>query len=136
MLEFVHPLLLDQNNGNIPYMMLDDTDQTHALFLTKGGQQNASVLVTRDIPRELKYSLCAAENYRVPNYSLNITQTTRGPPGSTWQQVEAANLTSGTTYTAYYLQSVGSFTGVSAPIDFSTKIGKDSNNFVIDLGYE
>lgn len=130
--EFVHPLLLSQNNGNIPYLMLDDTDQTHALFLTKSGQQNASVLLTRNIPPELNYSLCAAENYRVTNYTVNITQTTRGFPGSTWQQVEAANLTSGTTYTAYYIQSVGAFTGVSAPIKFVTKIGKYQLNDTVN----
>lgn len=119
-IEWMHPLLQSQNN--IPFMTLDDTDQTHALFLLLNNNNNkqASVLIASDIPRELSASSCAVNNHRLSNYSVNITQTTRG--GGSMQAL-VSNLTENTAYTAYYAQPVGSVTGLSEAIYIRTKSG-------------
>ncbi|ORY93463.1 stretch-activated Ca2+-permeable channel component-domain-containing protein [Syncephalastrum racemosum] len=113
----MHPLL-DTADNNIPYLMLDDTDSTHALFLTPSQQSNASLLLASKVPDELSFSLCAAMQYRIPNYAVNTTQTSRS---FGHQQFYVSNLTEGNTYTAYYVQTVNGVSSVSKPVIAQTK---------------
>lgn len=117
--ESMHPLLSTTDN-NIPYLMLDDTDSTHALFLTPSQQSNVSLLLASKVPEELASSLCAATHYRIPNYAVNTTQTSRS---FGHQQFYVSNLTEGSTYTAYYVQTVNGINSVSQPVIAQTKQG-------------
>ncbi|KAI9255200.1 stretch-activated Ca2+-permeable channel component-domain-containing protein [Phascolomyces articulosus] len=125
--EWVHPLLLDQNN--IPYMTLDDTDQTHALFTidppSNAQQHNSSILIVSNIPKQLLFSRCAANSYRVADYATNFTDTKRG------HQALVSNLTAATQYTAYYIESTNA---ISIPIRMHTKRGANCR-LVYNLGF-
>ncbi|KAI8144396.1 stretch-activated Ca2+-permeable channel component-domain-containing protein [Fennellomyces sp. T-0311] len=122
--EWVHPLLVDQHN--IPYMKLDDTDQTNALFLIDPhNQRNSSILIASNVPTQLSYSLCAATSFRVPDYAVNMTDTSRG------LQAFVSNLTQNTQYTAYYLQSTNA---ISPPINIQTKQAENCR-LVYNLGF-
>ncbi|KAI7855879.1 stretch-activated Ca2+-permeable channel component-domain-containing protein [Circinella umbellata] len=125
--EWTHPLLLGPED--IPYITLDDTDQTHALFsinqsLTQQ-HNNASVLIASNVPKQLLYSRCAANKYRLADYATNFTETIRG------QQAMISNLTEATRYTAYYIESINA---ISPPIQINTK-KSDNCRLVYNLGF-
>ncbi|KAF7727501.1 stretch-activated cation channel mid1 [Apophysomyces ossiformis] len=125
--QWMHPLFIPRgkDDKNTPWMTLDDTDSTNALFLTNpytlSQAPNISVLLTSGVPKELSYSLCAAKPHQVPGYRTNITSTSRGPSEAQRQQVMVSNLNKDTSYTAYFLQQDGSRLGVGPPIPVQTK---------------
>lgn len=136
----MHPLFVNDekdDNTNIPYMTLDDTDRNNALFLSspvQNNSQNSTLLVTSAMPVELSYSLCAAKQRTLSHYNVNTTTTHRGSTDNIRQQFMVSNLTQDTYYTAYMLQPVGSITGMTTPINLGTKI--DANcRIIYDLPF-
>ncbi|KAI8880381.1 hypothetical protein K501DRAFT_255101 [Backusella circina FSU 941] len=127
----------DDITDTSPSLSLDDTDRNNALFLSniyKTTPPNSTIIMTASIPTELSYSSCAALLYKMPNYSVNTTLTTRGPTNDTRQQFMVANLTQDTTYKAYMMQSSGSSNGMTLPITVYTKT--DSNcRLIYDLPF-
>ncbi|KAI8092956.1 stretch-activated Ca2+-permeable channel component-domain-containing protein [Halteromyces radiatus] len=109
--QWMHPL-----HGDNDSLTLDDTDNTHALFLSppystqQQPKPNFTALVTQNMPKELEYSYCAAKSYQVSGYSINVTETQRGHPGQqngiplTQQQIMISNLTLGQNYTVYMVE--------------------------------
>ncbi|KAI9256153.1 stretch-activated Ca2+-permeable channel component-domain-containing protein [Helicostylum pulchrum] len=136
--EILHPIIINADrNKDEPFMILDDTDRTNALFSSnpfQGTPPNSTVLITTNLPSELSHSLCAAKLYDLPTYSVNTSITTRGPLNLPRYQFMVSNLTQDTVYSAYLIQSVGSTIGLTAPIHFSTKI--DANcRIIYDLPF-
>lgn len=115
-IEWMHPL--DQRNDT---MRLDDTDTTHALLTTDQVMPNVTVLITQGLPKELKYSYCAAKSYQVVGQAINTTtETQRGQ-----QHFMVANLTQEQTYQAYMIQQqTAQITSLTIPLALQTKSGK------------
>ncbi|CEP08210.1 hypothetical protein [Parasitella parasitica] len=139
-IQTMHPIFINnekKDDANIPYLILDDTDRNNALFLSspiRNSSQNSTLLVTSGVPVELSHSLCAAKQRALPLYNVNTTTTHRGSTNNIRQQFMVSNLTQDTYYTAYMLQSVGSVTGITTPINFGTKI--DANcQIIYDLSF-
>lgn len=124
----MHPLLNSPSKG--PFMTLDDTDQTHALFLASDPNPSSSmtglsVLMAANVPSELSCSLCAVQPLQVPGYVLNATYTTRGLPTEARRQFLVSGLNQSQSYVSYLVQSsVGLPTGLGLPIPLQTKSGK------------
>ncbi|KAI8088552.1 stretch-activated Ca2+-permeable channel component-domain-containing protein [Thamnidium elegans] len=136
--QILHPIIINANRyKDEPFMILDDTDRTNALFSSnpfQGAPPNSTVLITTNLPSELSHSLCAAKLHDLPTYSVNTSITTRGPLNLPRHQFMVSNLTQDTVYSAYLIQSVGSTIGLTAPIHFSTKI--DANcRIIYDLPF-
>ena len=131
-LETLHPVYSRENNDST-YLMMDDTDRTHALFQSNpfsGSPPNVTLLMTPVLPTELSYSLCAAKLNTLPQYSVNTTMTTRGYVNQTKYQFMVSNLTQATTYQAYLVQN----NAITAPITLSTKM--DANcRIIYDLPF-
>ncbi|ORZ12650.1 stretch-activated Ca2+-permeable channel component-domain-containing protein, partial [Absidia repens] len=107
---------------------LEDTDSNHALFLSadylsNNNRPNVTALLTQDVPKELKYSYCAAKLHPAPNYSVNVTDTTRGriDDNHLRQQLMISNLTQGQTYQAYMIKQDNAITGIASPLDIQMK---------------
>ncbi|KAI8388695.1 stretch-activated Ca2+-permeable channel component-domain-containing protein [Radiomyces spectabilis] len=136
---WMHPLFLsnDPDQADVPSITLEDTDQTHALFLTNpytSQTPNVSILVASHVPPELSYSLCAVRSYQLPQYSTNITTTHRGPSGAPRQQIMVSNLTENESYTAYLLHTTNQLTGLTPPVNVQMK--SDPNcRLVYDLEF-
>jgi calcium channel MID1 len=112
----MHPL--DQRNDT---MRLEDTDTTNALLVTDQTMPNATVLITQGLPKELKYSYCAAKSYQVAGQSINTT--TEAQRGQQFFMV--ANLTQEQTYQAYIIQhQTAQITSLTVPLALQTKSGK------------
>lgn len=134
----MHPIFINEERDmSIPYLIMDDTDRTNALFISNpftGTPPNSTILMTTNLPNELSYSLCAAKLYDLPNYSVNTSITTRGPLNITRHQFMVSNLTQDTLYSAYLVQNVGSTPGLTTPVYLSTKI--DANcRIIYDLPF-
>ncbi|CAO3597089.1 unnamed protein product [Absidia cylindrospora] len=121
--QWMHPFY-QQNNS----LTLEDTDSTHALFLSAdyssgNNRPNITTLLAQDVPKELKYSYCAAKSHQAPNYSVNVTDTTRGRMDGNHlrQQLMISNLTQGQTYQAYMVQQDNVITGIASPLDIQMK---------------
>ncbi|KAI9304269.1 stretch-activated Ca2+-permeable channel component-domain-containing protein [Cunninghamella echinulata] len=112
--QWMHPLF-SQNDS----MTLEDTDNTHALFLTKPiimpQHNNITTLITLNVPKELKYSYCAIKSYQI---SSPVNVTNRPLPDNYIQQyIMVSNLTQSQSYTAYMIETMpGGVTGISVPL--------------------
>lgn len=138
----MHPVFMNfqaDDNLNIPYLTLDDTDRTSALFLSSTFQSsnapNSSILISSGLPNELSFSYCAAKRYQLTGYSTNTSTTQRGPSGLPRQQFLVSNLAQDTEYTAYMVQPTGgNLIGITAPVALTTKI--DANcRLIYDLTF-
>lgn len=121
-LEWMHPLF-SQNDS----MTLEDTDNTHALFLTKPiimpQHNNITTLITLNVPKELKYSYCAIKSYQIPS-PVNVTNRSL-PDNYIQQYIMVSNLTQSQSYTAYMIETMpGGITGISVPLLLRMKNGK------------
>ncbi|OAD70369.1 hypothetical protein PHYBLDRAFT_148909 [Phycomyces blakesleeanus NRRL 1555(-)] len=122
--QWMHPPLLTGSLGE-PAMVLDDTDTTHALFLTSPYESstapNVSLLLAGHVPTELMYSLCAIKPYQITNFSLNTTLTSRGPSVAARQQLYVSGLTGDAVYIAYLLETQNGQMTFGPPIEIQTK---------------
>ncbi|KAI8982540.1 stretch-activated Ca2+-permeable channel component-domain-containing protein [Pilobolus umbonatus] len=123
----LHPVYINpkkEAEEGSPYILLDDTDNQHALFLSNsfdGTPSNATLLISQNTPIELSHSLCAARRNEVPAYTVHSTLTTRGPGGKTRHQFYVSGLTERTQYQAYMLITSGSVVGMTTSVSVRTK---------------
>jgi calcium channel MID1 len=135
----MHPIYINSDYDNSsPYLILEDTDRTNALFTsnpyTSNAQPNSTILMTASLPNELSFSLCAAKSYIVPNYTVNTTVTYRGSTNTTRQQFMVSNLTQNASYAAYMVQTTNNVQGLTTPIRLSTKINANCR-IIYDLSF-
>ncbi|KAI8328240.1 stretch-activated cation channel Mid1 [Chlamydoabsidia padenii] len=114
--QWMHPLNLQNDT-----VALEDTDNSHALLVTKDTTINMTALITQDVPKELKYSYCAAKSYQTVGATTNKTETRRGS-GGLRQQMMIGNLTQGQTYQVYMIQQTPAtqITGITVPLTIQT----------------
>ncbi|KAI7871303.1 stretch-activated Ca2+-permeable channel component-domain-containing protein [Spinellus fusiger] len=120
-------------------LVLDDTDDTHALFLTSPytapQAPNTTLLFTSHVPTELSLSLCALKPYTLPGHNVTTTATTRGPSVAPRQQLWVSNLTASTGYTVYLVQTEAQSMSLGSPLAFQTKPADTGCQLIHDLAF-